>query len=272
MQFGFDEVGRGCLAGPVTTCAVVLGEKLPKFTFNYLQKSVQNLELSGKNLFSEVENFSNLNDISLYEQIDPVFQKIYDSKKVKKLEREKINLFLNNLDLPIFDFLILNCPAKIIDKYGISQCVASMLLISVFHFSQAKNFYCDGGINIKQAFDNNVIKEILEFNLREKINEKKENAIKNLLKNREKIISQALQKNLNFENKSDEKYLSVASASILAKSFRDDFMINISEKFPKYHFHTNVGYGSKKHIEVIQKHGICKFHRKSWLGKILPDN
>ncbi|MEO6681372.1 MAG: ribonuclease HII [Ginsengibacter sp.] len=64
--------------------------------------------------------------------------------------------------------------------------------------------------------------------------------------------------------KGDENYASIAAASILAKTYRDSYMINLHEQFNMYAWHTNKGYGTKEHREAIHIHGICKYHRKSF--------
>lgn len=73
-------------------------------------------------------------------------------------------------------------------------------------------------------------------------------------------------KNIPFQTviKGDSKFLSIAAASILAKNFRDDLMLNLSSKFPDYHWNKNFGYATKLHREAIQQHGICEYHRKSF--------
>lgn len=64
--------------------------------------------------------------------------------------------------------------------------------------------------------------------------------------------------------KGDAKSLSIAAASILAKVSRDKFMIEQDQIFPEYGFKTNVGYGTKKHLDAVYKAGICELHRKSF--------
>ena len=62
----------------------------------------------------------------------------------------------------------------------------------------------------------------------------------------------------------DNKVLSIALSSIIAKEFRDDWMKNLAQKFPHYGWHTNVGYGSKEHINAILNYGITTHHRKTF--------
>ena len=69
--------------------------------------------------------------------------------------------------------------------------------------------------------------------------------------------------------KGDGKYMAIAAASILAKTYRDDFMENLALKFPHYSWQKNKGYPTKAHRLAIQQFGPCKHHRKSF--RLLPD-
>ncbi|VXC40769.1 Ribonuclease HII [Flavobacterium sp. 9AF] len=69
--------------------------------------------------------------------------------------------------------------------------------------------------------------------------------------------------------KGDSKYLSIAAASVLAKTYRDEYMDTIHEEFPMYNWKKNKGYPTKEHREAIKKYGPCKYHRMSF--KLLPD-
>ncbi len=64
--------------------------------------------------------------------------------------------------------------------------------------------------------------------------------------------------------KGDGKYLSIAAASVLAKTYRDEYMLRLHEQYPQYHWDTNMGYPTKAHYEAIQQHGITPYHRKSF--------
>ena len=64
--------------------------------------------------------------------------------------------------------------------------------------------------------------------------------------------------------KGDQKYQNIAAASILAKTYRDEYMSNLHIKFPEYNWIKNKGYGTKYHIDMIKKFGITKYHRKSF--------
>ena len=69
--------------------------------------------------------------------------------------------------------------------------------------------------------------------------------------------------------KGDGKIWSIAAASILAKTYRDDIMKELHEEFPVYDWNNNKGYPTKKHRAAIKEHGACKYHRQSF--KLLPE-
>lgn len=64
--------------------------------------------------------------------------------------------------------------------------------------------------------------------------------------------------------KGDGKYLSIAAASILAKTYRDDYMNRLAEEYPQYDWLSNKGYPTKKHREAIRQYGITPYHRRSY--------
>ena len=69
--------------------------------------------------------------------------------------------------------------------------------------------------------------------------------------------------------KGDGKYLNIAAASILAKTYRDEYMTKIHEEFPMYNWKQNKGYPTLEHREAIRKYGTTKYHRKSF--RLLPE-
>ncbi len=69
--------------------------------------------------------------------------------------------------------------------------------------------------------------------------------------------------------KGDSKYLSIAAASVLAKTYRDEYMDKIHEEFPMYNWKKNKGYPTKEHREAIAKYGTTKYHRMSF--RLLPE-
>jgi ribonuclease HII len=69
--------------------------------------------------------------------------------------------------------------------------------------------------------------------------------------------------------KGDGKFMSIAAASVLAKTYRDEYMTKIHEEFPMYNWKQNKGYPTKEHREAIKKYGITKYHRKTF--RLLPE-
>lgn len=69
--------------------------------------------------------------------------------------------------------------------------------------------------------------------------------------------------------KGDAKFLSIAAASVLAKTYRDEYMDQIHEEFPMYNWKKNKGYPTKEHREAIKKYGTTKYHRMSF--RLLPE-
>lgn len=67
--------------------------------------------------------------------------------------------------------------------------------------------------------------------------------------------------------KGDSKSASIAAASILAKVSRDRYMTKLHEEFPMYNWAKNAGYLTKEHLDAIDKYGLCKYHRPSFLKK-----
>ena len=69
--------------------------------------------------------------------------------------------------------------------------------------------------------------------------------------------------------KGDGKYLNIAAASVLAKTYRDAYMEEIHEEYPMYNWKKNKGYPTKEHREAIRNYGVTKYHRKSF--RLLPE-
>lgn len=69
--------------------------------------------------------------------------------------------------------------------------------------------------------------------------------------------------------KGDSKFMSIAAASVLAKTYRDDYMNKIHEEFPMYNWKKNKGYPTTEHREAIKKYGVTKYHRMSF--RLIPE-
>ncbi|MGB3116175.1 MAG: ribonuclease HII [Ferruginibacter sp.] len=73
--------------------------------------------------------------------------------------------------------------------------------------------------------------------------------------------------------KGDATYASIAAASILAKTYRDELMQKLHEEFPQYGWNQNKGYGTAEHRNAIKEIGLCKYHRKSYnISPMQPEN
>jgi ribonuclease HII len=69
--------------------------------------------------------------------------------------------------------------------------------------------------------------------------------------------------------KGDGKFMSIAAASVLAKTYRDDLMARLAKSYPEYGWERNVGYPTREHRDAIVKYGITPYHRRSF--RLLPD-
>lgn len=185
---GLDEVGRGPLAGPVCTCAVLIRQNFPI-----------------------PESFIN---------------QIKDSKKLSPCQREKI--YYQVFEFPQIAFSISLISNKTIDKIGIQKSIFKSFKKSI------------NQIQKKSKIKPDLI--LIDGNLK----------IPNLKYKQQAII------------KGDDKILSIALASIIAKYSRDSIMTKYSKKYPQYNFHIHKGYGTKQHIQSLKKYGQCPIHRKSF--------
>jgi ribonuclease HII len=150
---------------------------------------------------------------------------IKDINDSKKLSSEKRGLISQTLIRGNTEFAIGKASSEEIDKYGI---IKSLKLASSRALKKLKTkpdaIILDGNINY-------IKKDYLVFT----------------------------------HKKADEKSMTVAAASILAKVYRDNLMTYIHNKDnPNYEFHNNKGYGTRIHKEKIDKHGLSKYHRKTY--------
>lgn len=188
---GIDEVGRGCLFGPVSAVAVIMP-----------------IYLDNKNL----ENIKNIKKENIIEGIE-------DSKKLNPQKRDELS---KKIIEKAIAYSVYSVSEKIIDK-----------------------------INILNATKLAMIK-----------------AIENLKVKPDIIFIDALKLDIDIKQisiiKGDSKSYSIGCASILAKVHRDKIMDNLSEKYQKYKIHKNKGYGTKEHLEAIEKYGPSDMHRFSF--------
>lgn len=181
---GIDEVGRGCIAGPVVSCAVIMGGENIEGVKDSKKLSDKRRRILAKNIIS--------NAIAIgYGIIDNDY---IDKNNIKKSSQDAMKFAINNLK----------------DKNG-NEIAPDLLLIDA---------------------------ETIESEI-----------------DQISII------------KGDDLVYDISCASILAKVYRDNIMIEYSKEFPDFMFEAHKGYGTKKHYAAIDVHGITKIHRKTFMKK-----
>lgn len=154
------------------------------------------------------------------------FKKIKDSKKLSAKQREKWHKVLTENIGVKFGIGIVS--EKIIDKINILEATKSAMLKAL------ENLTCKLADNPDfLLIDGNFILDELDLN--------------------QKAVPRG-----------DEKIISIAAASIIAKVTRDKMMLKYHKKYPDYFFDKHKGYGTKLHFKMIEKHGPCPIHRRSF--------
>ena len=174
-----------------------------------------------------------------------LFKSINDSKQLSEKKRFELRPIIENL----FDFSYIHINNDEIDEINILNASMKAMQESILNLNtQPKYIIVDGNrpLNAKLG-----MKQTLG-----KIFSAEEIEILKSIPNSSII-------------KGDANYLSIAAASILAKTYRDDFMDKIHDEFPMYNWKKNKGYPTKEHREAIRKYGITKYHRKTF--RLLPE-
>lgn len=174
-----------------------------------------------------------------------LFKSINDSKQLSEKKRFELRPIIENL----FDFSYIHINNDEIDEINILNASMKAMQESILNLNtQPKYIIVDGNrplnakLGIKQTIGKIFSAEEIEI-------------LKSIPNS--SII------------KGDANYLSIAAASILAKTYRDDFMDKIHDEFPMYNWKKNKGYPTKEHREAIRKYGITKYHRKTF--RLLPE-
>ena len=173
---GVDEVGRGCLAGPVISCAVILKRGINK-------------------------------------------KILKDSKTISFKDRLKIAEHIKKNSW----YAIGSASVKEIDKYNIFNATLLSMERAVKKLKKKPHIILIDGTHAPKK-----------------------------LKNSKTII------------KGDQKVKCISAASIVAKAYRDLYMIKLGNKYPKYKWNKNFGYGTSQHLASLKKFGVTSYHRRSF--------
>lgn len=258
-----DEVGRGCVAGPVLSCASLwshknyipgishkkqnwlsliddskkLTEKKRSFCFHLILKeynlNLTTLPFSNKNLLNP--NELKTSEVRLHFPAE-IF-----------LNLKKHNFLNSQVDFECISFSLGEASANEVDHFNIwnaVQLAAGRALTNLKHI--AISHYPVLSKSLKEAIILMDGKHFLKVP-------------KDFEKNTQVTVTQG-----------DGIFISVGFSSILAKVFRDTFMIEQDTLFPSFGFSGHKGYGTAKHLSLIKKIGICPLHRKSFLTNYCP--
>jgi ribonuclease HII len=169
-----------------------------------------------------------------------------DSKQLSEKVRDKLRPIIEEMAV---SFAVTHLHPKEIDEINILNASMKGMQESILKLNQIPEFIIVDGnralnakLGLKTTFGKRFTKEEIE-----------------LLKS---IPNQSI-------IKGDSKYLSIAAASVLAKTYRDDYMNAIHEEFPMYNWRQNKGYPTQEHREAIRKYGTTKYHRMSF--RLLPE-
>lgn len=161
---------------------------------------------------------------------------IKDSKKLTSKKREKLSTFIKN---NCFEYTIIEVSSKEIDKYGVGEINKKALRDAVIKLKKSEHVLVD------------------HFSIFSKQEQKN---VPNL-----QPASKSMTITETSIRQGDAKSISIASASIIAKVYRDNLMkTKYHSMYPQYGFDSHVGYGTKKHKEAIKVNGLCPIHRKSF--------
>jgi ribonuclease HII len=180
------------------------------------------------------------------------FELMNDSKKLSEKVREKLRPIIEEVAI---SFAVSNIYEDVIDNINILNASILGMQESVLKLNPIPIYVIVDGISPlapKGGTPNFINKLEVDFDLK---------------MNRPKFS-----KSIPFSTiiKGDSKYISIAAASVLAKTYRDEYMNKIHEEFPMYNWKQNKGYPTKEHREAILKYGVTKYHRMSFKSPLAP--
>ena len=272
---GVDEVGRGCLAGPLCTGAY----SCSSFYINsddlieevLRSRQLVSSEFLNTNIRDAYYAETIINESSIEDDLDEVEELsallcLEDSKKVAKAKRKTLCKSL--LDVPCFgsESHILHSTnfqsAKKIDKNGIVKNIWESMMKNLCDIlEQYMVLYRHSPSEVILLVDGPKTIPQIEKMLSKEFSKKKICDIRDINITQIAII------------KGDSKSALIAAASNIAKLARDEYMTELSGKtrYENYVWANNVGYGTKKHLEAIMEHGITDEHRRSYLSNYLEN-
>jgi ribonuclease HII len=224
---GVDEVGRGPLAGPVVVGAVIVLENCKNSLGNkiFSPRTPLRVRKLRKNLLPR-----------------SFFLKVKDSKQLSERKREEI--YKEILKCPNILWGIGQVSEKVVDKINILNATKLAMQKAVKNLQKKLSIHKTHGrgkneyLNLFVLVDGNMKFEEGWFG--------DGCGCKSIVKG-------------------DQKVFSIATASIIAKVYRDNLMIKYAKKYPQYGFELHKGYGTKKHYENLKKFGQCEIHRKTFI-------
>ncbi len=235
---GIDEAGRGPLAGPVVACATTVRNS--KFLISNFQTNPKSKIQNPKNSRLQVTGCG-------------LWDLIRDSKTLSHKQRENLYDFIHEH----FYVGVGICDHKTIDRMNILQATFLAMKKAVSDLirnpNKEHNLLCHSceGRNTEKSISGSRIKYGMT-NCRCVV----------LVDGNKKIPNFSMEQK--FIVNGDKLVKSISAASIIAKVTRDWIMIEMHKKYPHYHFHKHKGYGTKLHMKMLEKHGPCKIHRRSF--------
>lgn len=223
---GIDEVGRGCFAGPLVVGAVAFAPKVKQFSNLPAGKAGLAIEQLG----------------------------IDDSKRLKPKERERLAREIKKYALA---WDITEVGVSVINRIGIGKATEKAMRKAVGDITKAMGCVMGYGGEIEKPTPTTHPRPITH-------NSSSSLFILTDFYNIPYLRGVGL-KNQKGIKKGDQKSISIAAASILAKVYRDKLMLRLSEKHKKYGWGRNKGYGTKEHQEAILRYGLTRHHRKQFV-------
>lgn len=250
---GTDEVGRGCIAGPIVSASFCINIT----DLYFLQNSLTDIEKSEfKSLHKKrlqrviklIEHDLSFFDPPMYIGASDINSKlesndiqslqfVFDSKQVSQKNRELlVNILQNMASVGVGEI-----SSKQIDKIGLQQANIKSIKLS---FDYASNQITKTTKN--QKFKITHLSDFVKTKERDcKSGDSQMGVSRNIVKG-------------------DTKSFVIGAASIIAKVYRDNLMQKFHKQYPNYGFDKHVGYGTKQHLQAIKKYGPCQIHRISY--------